>query len=137
MADITITAASVVPSSSAVLEDIIAGATLTRGQPYYLDSADSYTAKPADADTQAAARAVGIVAADLAVGQVGKGIRSDPALAIGATVAAGTAYYVSTTAGGICPVADLGSGDYTTLLGLGISTTQIALAPLVSDVARP
>lgn len=136
MADLSITAANFLPSSAAQYEDFTAGAALTRGQPYYLDSAASYVAKACDADAQASARIRGICATDVATGQRGKGVLFDSALVIGATVAAGTPYFVSTNAGGICPVADLGSGDYTSLVGLGISTTAIFFAPIISDAAR-
>lgn len=136
MSDLSITAANFLPSANAVYADILAGATLTRGQPYYLDSTDSYKAKLADADAQATARIAGICATDIASGQIGKGVTFDPALVIGATVAAGTPYFVSTGAGGICPVADLGTGDYTTLVGVGISTTAIYFDPIISDAVR-
>ena len=46
---------------------------------------------------------------------------------IGATMVANTAYYLSDTPGGICPVADLATGEYPCLLGLAISTTVLRL----------
>jgi hypothetical protein len=47
------------------------------------------------------------------------------AITIGATLTAGTAYYLSDTPGGICPLADLLSGEYVVLLGLAASTTVL------------
>ena len=40
---------------------------------------------------------------------------------------AGIQYYLSDTAGGICPVADIGSGEYVDLVGLSTSTTVMTL----------
>jgi hypothetical protein len=48
-------------------------------------------------------------------------------ITIGATLTAGTAYYLSDTPGGICPVADVGTGESVCLLGLAKSTTFLAL----------
>jgi predicted lysophospholipase L1 biosynthesis ABC-type transport system permease subunit len=51
-------------------------------------------------------------------------IKSGP-VTIGAALTAGVAYYLSATAGGICPVADLASGDYPVILGIATSTTVL------------
>lgn len=40
-------------------------------------------------------------------------------------VSKGAAYYASLTAGGICPFADLGSGDFPSMVGIGVSATEI------------
>ena len=56
-------------------------------------------------------------------------------LTITATVTAGVAYYLSATAGGICPVADLGSGDYPVFLGFATSSSVLALRIVESGVA--
>ncbi len=47
----------------------------------------------------------------------------------------GTPYFVSTTAGGICPFGDLASGDFPTYLGLAESATSLALAATALGVA--
>ena len=49
---------------------------------------------------------------------------------------AGAVYVVSANAGGIAPVADLGSGDYVTLLGIATSTTNLKLSISVSATAK-
>jgi hypothetical protein len=38
---------------------------------------------------------------------------------------AGVAYYLSDTPGGICPVADLGTGEYPSIVGIATSTTVL------------
>ena len=50
-------------------------------------------------------------------------------ITIGATLTAGTAYYLSGTAGGIAPEADLASLDELTLLFVATSTTKAWLRP--------
>ena len=45
----------------------------------------------------------------------------------GAAITAGVAYYLSGTPGGICPVADLTTGDSPVILGIATSTTVINL----------
>jgi hypothetical protein len=46
---------------------------------------------------------------------------------IGATLTSGAPYFLSETPGGIQPLADMGSGEYVTQLGLASSTTVLAV----------
>ncbi|XKM40330.1 hypothetical protein A4U53_030835 [Rhizobium ruizarguesonis] len=46
-------------------------------------------------------------------------------ITIGAALTAGQAIYLSDTAGGLCPLADIGSGEYICQLGLAKSTTVL------------
>lgn len=126
MADLTITAGSVVPSAAAVTKTVTAGATITAGMPVYLDSADSDKAKPCDADAAATSTIYGIAANGASSGQPVEVVLSDTALAIGATVAVSELYVISGTAGGIAPNADLTSGQYFSVVGWGVSTSAIA-----------
>lgn len=137
MATLSITASGVVPSESAVFQDITAGAALTAGQPYYLDSTDGYRAKPTDADAIASARVQGIAQGSLAAGQRGKGILRDPALAIGATVVPGRPYFVHGTAGAIGELADVTAGQFVSLICIATTTTTVRLEPVISDTAVP
>lgn len=126
MADLTITAASVLADAAANTRQGVAGAALTAGQVVYLDSATgSY--KLADSNGAAALRSpVGIALNGAAPGQPVLIALSGP-VTIGATMTAGVAYYLSDTPGGICPVADVGSGEYSTILGIATSTTVLNL----------
>lgn len=56
-------------------------------------------------------------------------------MTIGATMTAGVAYYLSDEPGGICPVADLTTGDYPCIIGLAISATVLRLSIELSPVA--
>jgi hypothetical protein len=126
MADLTITAANVVAGTGAIIENGVAGATITAGQVVYLDEASTgrYLLSDTDSATSAVRVPRGIALHAASNGQP-LAICKSGLLTIGATVAAGVAYYLSGTAGGICPVADVAPGDYTSIIGMGYSVTQI------------
>lgn len=127
MADLTITAANVAAGSGAVKRTGTAGATVTAGQVVYLDSSDNkYKLADCDSATAAVRSPAGIALHASLNGQPLTILESGP-ITIGATIAASVAYYLSPNAGGICPVADLASGDYAVLLGLGASTTVLTV----------
>lgn len=142
MVDLVITAASVLPGTDtegAQFEAGIAGASITAGQPVYLDSTTN-TYKLADNNDTSAALSVvrGIALHAAATGQPLK-IQTRGPITIGATVASGSVYVLSATAGGIAPVADLATGNRCTILGVGLngSTTRINLQPYASQAVRP
>lgn len=125
MADLVITAASVAAGSGTSQTTGIAGATITAGQVVYLDSATT-TYKLADNDSgTAAARTVAGIALHASLSGQPLTILTKGPITIGATTAIGTVYCLSSTAGAICPSADIASGDYNTILGIGTSVTAI------------
>lgn len=135
MADLTITAASVIKGSNATTEVGTAGETITAGQVVFKNtSTGKYELADCDSATAAERQPRGIALNGASDGQPLVIMRSGD-VTIGATLTAGTAYYLSATAGGICPLADLGSGDYVCLLGLASSTTVLALDIQYSAVA--
>ncbi len=132
---ISITAANFVPSANAVYlpGKNYAGATLTAGQAVYLDTTVSVTAgqvKLASATGSGlAVNVIGFAANGAAAGQPVKVLIRDPALAIGGAVTAGCIILLHTTAGSITlTAADLTTGGYVCVLGVGISTTKINFA---------
>jgi hypothetical protein len=137
MAALTITAASVVPDATGTFETLTAGVALTAGQSVYRESATGY-AKLCDSDsaTAEAREYYGTVVNGSAANQKAT-IQRGGLLTIGATVAAGTPYFTSATAGGIGPFGDLASGQYPTFIGFGVSATQINISPVRSGVAVP
>lgn len=132
MADLTITAGNVVPSSTASTLHGTAGAAITAGQAVYLDTTTN-TYKLCDADVAASAVCAGIALNGASSGQPIT-ILTDGQITIGATVVRGTAYYVSLTAGGICPAADISTGDYVSLIGIADSTTTILVKRINTGV---
>lgn len=125
MANLTVTASSVVPSADAGIARGTAGASITAGQSVYLDTTDD-TWKLADADAAASVNEAGIALHAAATGQP-IAVQQSGTLNIGATVAIGTAYYVSTTAGSICLESDLSSGDFPFLLGYATAASTITM----------
>lgn len=125
MADLSITAASVVAGDGSTVVSGTAGVTITAGQAVYKDSTTGkYDLADSDSATAAAKRTGGIALNGAALDQPLK-VLTAGAVTIGATLTAGTAYYLSNTAGGICPVADVGSGENVCLLGLAASASVL------------
>ena len=124
MADISITATSVVPGTGATIKHGYAAATITAGQVVYKDSSGTYNLADCNSATAAVRSPYGIALNGAATGQPVAMVIAGP-VTIGATLTAGVAYYLSGTAGGICPVADLTTGDYPTVLGMATSTTVL------------
>jgi hypothetical protein len=136
MADLAITAANVVRGAGAKIETGIAGAVITAGQSVYKDSADGDKFKPADADsTTAAVRTTRGIALNGAANNQPLAVQVEGRITIGAAVAVGTIYVQSDVPGGIRPAADNGSGDFVTILGVGVSATEIDLFIRPSGVA--
>jgi hypothetical protein len=127
MVDLTITPANVQSSTNAKRETGTAAVALTAGQLVYKNS----TSKKWDlADTNSATvearQPTGIALHAAAINQpITVHMAGD--ITIGATVVAGTDYYASDTPGGICPRADVGSGEKVTMIGLAKSATVIAV----------
>lgn len=127
MADLSITAASVVAGDNAQTERGTAGETITAGQAVYKSAADNKFYKADNNSATAAVRQpLGIALNGGSAGQPVV-VQKSGDVTIGATLTAGTAYYLSDTAGGICPLADVGSGEYVALIGLAKSTTVLAI----------
>lgn len=134
MSDLSITAANVIshagPSGYGK-----AGAAVTAGQPIYYDTA-TYTWKPADNNSAtAAARVPGAIALNGAAAGQPVALHGIGEITIGATLTPGVVYYLSDTPGGICPVADLASGEYPTIIGIAKSATVLDVKFQSSGVA--
>lgn len=136
MADLTITAANVVAGSNAITELGAAGETITAGKAVYLDDVTKkFLLADSNSATVAARRAKGIALNGAALNQP-LVIQKGGDLTIGATMTVGASYFLSDTAGGICPDADVGSGEYVCLLGVAKSTTVLALGIQFPNVSR-
>jgi len=135
MADISITAANVIPSANAQLYRKTLAAASTAGQVVYLDT--NGKAALADANASATTAAVyGILVTGGGTNQVATVCTKDPALVIGATVAIGDVLILSATAGGVAAVADLATGHYGTVLGIATSTTAVNFNPVAAGAAK-
>lgn len=125
--DLSITAASVIPGANAVVRYATMGAAGLAGQVVYKSATDGklYLAD-CDSATAGVRDAVGILISSAGIGSKGSYVTEDDDLTIGATVANGTVYCLSATAGGIAPLADITTGGFVTVLGVGKSSTKIA-----------
>lgn len=134
MADLSITAANVLSGAAAVILHGTAGAAITAGQTAYLDTS-SNTWKLADSNGAAALRTPGGVALNNAAAGQPIALQKDGEITIGATLTAGVTYYQSDTPGGICPVADVGSGEYSCIVGIAKSASVLDINIQPSGVA--
>lgn len=136
MADISITAASVLKSSQGQTAVGIAGTTITAGQALYIDTADSNKLKLADSDgTSPSMTVAGISQHAALAGQPINYLTQDPAFAFGGTVLAGDPIYLSDTPGGLTKTfGDLEAGDTVVVLGVAVTTTTMNLRPLTGGV---
>lgn len=139
MANLTITAASVLPGANAKIAQGIAGATITAGQVLYLDPADNKL-KLASAGAAATASPVGIALQGAANGQRVEYVYEDDDFTPGATLVLtaigdkGT-YVLSATAGAIAPLGDLIATNRLTGLLTAKSATKAILKITSSGAA--
>lgn len=105
MADYSITATAVhIHSSSVRTRNVQFGETVTRGQAVYLKSSDRKYWK-ADANALDTAQVAGIVIIDNVTNEWGV-IAEEGEIDLGTTLSPGRPVILSTTAGGVAPVAD-------------------------------
>jgi hypothetical protein len=134
MGDVAITAGNVRAGANAKKRAVRYGGTITAGLAVYEDSADANDAKAADCTTSAATASVaGIALNGGADGQPGEIVTEDDDFTPGGTLVAGTVYVLS-TAGAICPIADVLANDYVTVLGVAKSTSKLNLKIIKSGV---
>lgn len=132
MVDVTVTAASVAPTSTTKRQTKNAAVAITAGQAVYVNASDLVALADADASALTAA-ATGIALNSCAAGQpCSYATIGDVTFNAGLTK--GAVYVVSGTAGGIAPVADLAVLDYVTILGVASSTTNLQVDIYVSGV---
>lgn len=135
MSALSVTPANVLKGASASTNQGIAGATITAGQPIYLDSATS-TVKLADADASTTtATVIGIALNGASAGQPISWVTGDGDFTPGATLVSGESYYLGSTAGAINPVGDLATGWYPVLLFIAKSTTKAVMQIVVQNTA--
>lgn len=127
MTDLVITAANVVQGANADVVSGRAGETIAAGKAVYLDpTAKKWKLADSDSATVTAKVAGGIALNGAALDQP-LAVQKGGDITIGATLTPGSAYYLSETAGGIQPAADLASGENVCLLGLAKSASVLSI----------
>ena len=134
MVDLTVTATNVKAGANASIKPVVFGATVTAGKAIVKDPA---TNKHLLADSNHATAALrvheGIALNGGGDGQPGD-MQVSGDLAIGATLTPGRSYWLSDTAGGICPYEDVGTGERAVLVGVATSASNMRLCRLDSGV---
>lgn len=133
MADLTITATSVLPGSNAIIDRSgVAGAAITAGQVVYKEASTGLI-KLADCDSATAEvkSPYGIALNGAAIGQP-VAVQTAGDITIGATIVGGTGYFLSETPGGIRTTPD--TGDRVVQLGLAKSASVLTLRILDTGV---
>lgn len=139
MADLTVTAGNVALSTPvATYSRVTFGEAVTQGQSVYLKESDNRWWK---ADSNVSDEASGSLGLGVALTKGGAGdfgiVITAGKYVSGATMTQGTDYYVSNTAGGIAPKADLASGSRVSFLGTATSATILNLKPFASLALVP
>lgn len=135
MADLSVTAANVAMTSNTVYDLVQVGESVTQGQPGYRSSSDGKFYR-GDADAAATAVCTGVFMTPASTSGYAV-FATDGLINLGATLTVGMVYVVSTTAGGIAPYADLGSGDYVNYLGIATTAALLDLQPHGPAIAKP
>lgn len=126
MADISVTPGNVVAGSNATRDTGTAGETITAGKAVFLNTATNRWMLSDNNGT--GTRTVRGIALNGASANQPVAVLKDGDITIGATLTAGTDYWLSATAGGICPRADLDVGMDTVQIGVAKSATVLAVA---------
>lgn len=136
MADLTITAANVVPGSGAKKQIGVAGAALTIGLAVYKKSSDKRW-YASDADTaEADALEYGITVSQAAAAGQPVVVQYAGNLAFGAILTSGAFYTVGEAAGGIAPYADVEATEYARILGQATSTSNLRVHPFTTNTVH-
>jgi hypothetical protein len=136
MANITVTPANVAQYTGAVIETGVAGEAIDAGKPVY-KSATTGKFLLADAAGAAHDDVYGIALNKAQADGQPLSVQTRGDITIGGTVIVGTLYMLAASSGGICPVADLVSTNFVTLIGIGISATVIRMSLLTTSVQIP
>lgn len=126
MADLTITATSVLPGTNATKDSGIAGEAIVAGKAIYLDATTNHWFL---SDNNATGKRVvnGIALNGASAGQP-IDYQKGGDITIGATLVAGQDYWLSGTPGGICPRADIVTGMDPILIGIAKTTAVLTLS---------
>lgn len=136
MADLVITASAVLAGAASRTENGVAGEAITAGKLVYRDATtNKYMMSDSNAAAASARVVRGVALNGASDGQPLQIARPGSEVTMNAVLTAGVTYYLSDTPGGICPLADVGTGENFTPIGVAKSTTVLVFNPTVSGVA--
>lgn len=131
MTALSVTAANVKQGSNAQVIAGLAGATITAGQAVLRASSGKFVLSDADG---ADIKAVGGIALHGASDGQPLQVQSGGDINLGATLVAGTTYYLAPTPGGIGPLEDVASGDDPIIIGIAKSASILMMKIADPDV---
>lgn len=137
MADLSITANNVSPGTNSSKETLIAEEVITAGQGVAKDTSTGKIGLWDSNSVTAWKKAPYGIALNGAQINQPVSVHKEGRINIGAVVSVGVAYFMSDTPGGICPMADVGSGENSALVGIATSTTQLSIKIVDFAVAVP
>jgi len=123
MADLAVTATSVLPGTGTIVSGTLGG-TATAGQLVRLNTSNQYVT--AQSTSAANSQMAGVALNGGAINQPVQ-VQTTGTYTAGGTVLVGKVYIVSATAGGIAPVDDVAGGEFIRVFGVGISATVIQM----------
>lgn len=126
MANLSITPANFRMTDSSDATIVYAGESLQPGQPLYLKQSDARWYKALSGGTAEESQ-VAAISAGYAVAGAKVAIVTSRSIVVGATIDLTKIYFLSATAGLICPYEDLVSGNYISQIGIPTSTTTMSL----------
>lgn len=136
MSALSQTAANVLQASGSD-RTVISGGTCTAGMPVYRDAADDNKYKPSRANALGTSPCDGIALNNASAGQPLTIATGDGDLNLGATMVVGMIYCVSdAVAGQIVPVTDLGSADFSVVIGVAETASNLKYGQLTAGVAK-
>ncbi len=131
------------PGVGAQTKTYPAGGALTPGQAVYANTAAPVAVLAASCNAKGGSQAaayLGIALNGAAVGQPVSvqlsGLITLPTTGVGTVLVVGGSYMLSETAGDICPVADLLTGDFPVFIGFAPNVNQINMTPVLAGVAH-
>lgn len=125
MVDITVTPANVVAGTNATRDIGTAGETIVAGKAVFLNATTNKWML-SDNNGTGTRQVNGIALNGASLNQPVSVLKAGD-VTIGAALTAGLDYWLSATAGGICPRADLATGMDTILIGIAKNTTVLGV----------
>lgn len=135
MADLSPSAVAMNLYSDSVIGIVQGGEAIAAGQIVYKKSADNKYYK-ADADALESAQCAGIAIMPCPAASDYFAILRRGGIDLGCTLTVGETYFVSGTAGGLQPSADVGAGEYVTKVGIAITAAKLEVDIHVSGIAH-
>jgi hypothetical protein len=135
MVDIVITPADVVAGSNASTVNGTAGETIVAGKMVYKNSTtNKFALADSNSVTAEARTPLGMALNGASLNQP-LVVQKGGDVTVSAVLTPGVAVYLSDTPGGLCLVADVGAGEFSTIVGIAESASVMQLGIQASGVA--